>query len=432
VNSYRKNLKQKYPDCWKWISLAGRLQGELTEIEANLLFQLARARTPSAGPLIVELGAWQGKTSLLLAAGLRGKARPRVVSFQRGFLDPRAFQRVLRRCNLAHVIETVDPSPDGRSNWKDCIDLLFINVTEDYDALRREFLLWSPFVKPAGIVVLSAVPQNLPALCRLIAEDLQGPQYTDLRQVNGLAWAAAAADGIDWNPGPDTARLQDYMRRSAQEIARNRHAIRALRRSWSWRLTAPLRLGIAAAHAMAGLLTSFGSGSPKSRIVGLFQWMVYRKQVHASGLLDERYYRANHTGAAWSRATPLLHFFVCGASAGDNPNELFDVAYYRGRYPDVARSWVNPLVHYLKNGAYEGRDPHPHFDSSFYLEQNHDVRAGRLNPLAHYLAPGIAEGRDPNPWFDTSEYLEQNPEVVDFALNPLAHQACSNRHLCSR
>jgi hypothetical protein len=115
---------------------------------------------------------------------------------------------------------------------------------------------------------------------------------------------------------------------------------------------------------------------------------------------------------------PLLHFFVCGASEGKNPNELFDLDFYTRCYPDVARSGVNPLIHYLRTGAYEGRDPHPHFDSSFYLEQNPDVREGRLNPLAHYLAPGIAEGRDPNPWFDTSEYLEQNPDVVTFGSEP--------------
>jgi len=419
VNSYRADLKQKYPDCWRWISLARRIPGQLTENEANLLFQLARTRTPLVDPVLVELGAWRGKTSLLLAAGLCGKIRPRLFSIQRtgeagGKPNQQTLHRNLQRCHLGHIVDTTaSRSRDASANWKDCIDILFINATEDYDALDSDLLLWSPFVKLGGSVILhGASPQSL-----------QPPRYSDLRHVDSLAWAVKrqSAASLATPEATYPARLQDYVRRAAKEVAENRHAIQALRRSWSWRLTAPLRLGMETLHAIAGLLTSFGHGSPKARIAGLAQWMLFGRQVRASGLLDERYYRGHHPDVAWARTSPLLHFLVCGASEGKNPNELFDVDYYLGRYPDVAHSGVNPLIHYLKNGAYEGRDPHPYFDSSFYLEQNPDVREGQLNPLGHYLAPGIAEGRDPNPWFDTSEYLEQNPDVAMFGLNPLGH-----------
>jgi hypothetical protein len=42
VNSYRKRLQQKYPDCWQWISLARRLPVQLTENEA-IVFSIAAA-----------------------------------------------------------------------------------------------------------------------------------------------------------------------------------------------------------------------------------------------------------------------------------------------------------------------------------------------------------------------------------------------------
>jgi predicted O-methyltransferase YrrM len=458
VNSYRANLKLQYPDCWQWISLARRIPGQLTENEANVLFQLARTRTPAIDPVIVELGAWRGKTSLLLAAGLRGKIRPRLFSIQHtseggGKRDQQALHRNLRRCHLGHIAETIaGDSRDASSNWKDCIDILFINATQDYDALHSGLLLWAPFVKLGGIVILHGISP----------ESLQPPRYSDLRHVDKLVWAVTTLPAVltEQLPYHDArseqhledatelaiARLQDQVRRGANEFLENRHAIQALRRSWSWRLTAPLRLGIETLQAIAGVLASFGSGSPKSRIAGLVQWILFGRQVRASGLLDERYYRDQHPGVAWARTSPLLHFLVCGASEGKNPNELFHVDYYLRRYSDVASSGVNPLIHYLRNGAYEGRDPHPYFESSFYLAQNPDVREGHLNPLAHYLAPGIAEGRDPNPWFETSEYLEQNPEVATFGLNPLVrylaethfieetHRAepQSNRRLCSQ
>jgi len=503
VNSYKKNLKQKYPDCWQWISLAGRIPGQLSEREAYLLFQLARARTPSVDPVIVELGARRGRTSLLLAAGLCGKTGPRLFSFQSmtadghaaSTLDWKAFHRILQRCRLRHIVEAtpvVEATPAHSrgvpGNWKDEIDILLIDATEDCNVLRGDLLLWLRFVRLGGIVVLHGSTAQFPAL--------QPPQYGDLRQVDSLTWAvkecadasvnlpgATGLAGLDTSlgePVPSSqelqrlqcllnrsteamlhlnavpagvesgasnqidhlehtaqmarARLQDYLRRGAKELAENRHAIQALRRSWSWRLTRPLRLGIETGQAITGFLGSLHNGRAKARIAGLTDWMRFGSEVRASNLFDERYYQEHHRDVGWARTNPMLHFFVCGASEGGNPNELFDIEYYLGRYPEVARSGVNPLLHYLRGGAYEGRDPHPHFDSSFYLEQNPDVREGRLNPLAHYLAPGIAEGRDPNPWFDTSEYLEQNPDVAIFGLNPLAHQleVWTTHHACSQ
>ncbi len=431
-----------------------------------MLFHLARMRTPSIDPVIVELGAWRGKTSLLLAAGLCGKVGARLVVAQRAGAeeaqsDQQTLHRNLHRCRLGHMLKT---TVEDR-NWTEGIDILFVNGPADPSQ-------WSPFVKMGGIVILHGVSPE-------VAENLQPPIFGEFRRVENLAWAVkqcaasmgnsnAAVDPIQYllsrsteamlhlNPIPgaleeqlphqdariqrleDTtevaiARLQDYVRRAANELAEDRHAVQALHRSWSWRLTAPLRRSIEMLQASIGLLTSFRDGSPKARCKGLAQWILFGRQVRASGLLDERYYRDRYRDAAWARSSPLLHFLVRGASEGNNPNELFDIGYYLGCYPDVAQSGVNPLVHYLRNGADEGRNPHPYFNSSFYLEQNPDVREDGLNPLAHYLAPGIAEGRDPNPWFDTSEYLERNPDVAMFGLNPLVHCAEGTlQGLCSR
>jgi predicted O-methyltransferase YrrM len=416
VNSYRKRLKQIYPDCWQWISLARRFPGQLTENEAASLFQLARARTPFVDPAIVELGACRGKSTLLLAAGLRGKTRSRLFSFP-GISDSGDGARNFQRCRLEHIVDIMMlDSRDAAASWNTGIDILFISATDDNDTLRSHLSLWSPFVRAGGIVALHGASAQSRALL------LPASHYSDFRHVDGLAWAVKQC-GDAAQQEMSSAKLQDFVGRAARERAEHRHALQALRRSWSWRLTAPLRLGIETLDAIGGVVSSFGHGSPKTRMIGLAQWLWFGRQIRSSGLLDEHFYRDTHAGVGWARSSPLLHFFVLGASEGNQPNALFDIEYYRGRYPDVAQSAMNPLVHYLRSGAYEGRDPHPHFDSSFYLEQNPDVREGRFNPLAHYLAPGIAEGRDPNPWFDTSEYLEQNPDVAVFGLNPLAHQA---------
>ena len=244
-----------------------------------------------------------------------------------------------------------------------------------------------------------------------------------------------AAHGVEvGNSGEETAdysvrRLYCHLQLAAREMAENRHAIRVLGDSWSWRLTGPLRAVLDFFVNVGGLARTAGFGLlRKSRISGLAQWMLFGRRIRNSGLFDGPYYLVHNSSVAELGINPLLHFFVLGAAEECNPHALFDTRYYCEHNPDVARSAINPLVHFLLWGAYESRDPHPQFDSSFYLEQNPDVREGGINPLVHYLAPGIAEGRDPNPWFDTSAYLDQNPDVAAFGWNPLAHHVEHNPH----
>jgi glycosyltransferase involved in cell wall biosynthesis/SAM-dependent methyltransferase len=228
------------------------------------------------------------------------------------------------------------------------------------------------------------------------------------------------ADLTDWDS--KLTRKTNDVRRLSNELAESNHALRALRGSWSWKLTAPLRFTLDVLFIIRrGKRRTEGGPTAVSRLAGLAQWLWRGRLVKASGLFDGQYYLQQNPDVIESRLNPLLHFFIFGAAEKRNPHPLFDVSYYLSQNPDIAKSGINPLLHYLCWGAYEDRNPHPHFDSGFYLTQNPDVRAARLNPLAHYMGPGVAEGRDPSVWFDTSEYLENNPEVALRGLNPLVH-----------
>jgi len=756
MNLQKRRLKKDYPHAWRWISLARRISGWLTDGEANALFEIARLRAPERDPVIVELGSWQGKSSILLAAGVRGKPNALVycvdpfgvdedpdiqakhysplIDTMRHSLEE-GFQRNVRRCGVGNIVRALKGySYEVVRSWKDPIDVLFIDASHVYENVHRDFVAWSPFVKVGGIVILHDIQAAWPGPSRVMAEDLQPPQYADLEQVDSLAWAVkqpcdpgaisstarsrvvvtrvdfearlreiarlsevadrlgaaeagiarltgeleaarseAAARGLETARltgeleaarseaaarGLETARLtgelaaarseaaargleiarlngeleaarseaareaqgleisrrqndrllaelsgvhkrvdrlldelihrwaetrqlageleerriqvgelstrivgQDleigrlsnelsvrnietrrlFMRVTARksELVRLREEVRsrkeecvrlsqalaaqaatqelelaAFRNSLTWRLTQPMRrwvgwlngLGVqgrrtirilrssglfdreyylaqnpdvAAAHldpirhfvkcgaaegrdpsclfdtsayiqshpelAASGmnpllhyLLHEAADRNPntaaegtkskgksrfprRAKAVGFAQWLLFKRQVRASGLFDERYYLEHNPDVVQRKIDPLLHFFVFGALEGRSPHYLFDVRYYRECNSDLGGSMVNPLVHYLRWGAYEGRDPHPHFDSSFYLERNSDVREMHLNPLAHYLAQGIVECRDPNPWFDASAYLERNPHICALGVDPLVH-----------
>jgi len=107
--------------------------------------------------------------------------------------------------------------------------------------------------------------------------------------------------------------------------------------------------------------------------------------------------------------------------AGKHARALFDPEFYLQQYPDVVESGLDPYSHYKRFGAVEGRDPNPMFDTKWYLERYPDVRESGINPLLHYLIHGSKENRDPHPLFSTSWYLQQNPEVGEQKINPLQH-----------
>lgn len=173
------------------------------------------------------------------------------------------------------------------------------------------------------------------------------------------------------------ARLEYLLAEAAQLAEQRKRLLNAVKRSRSWRLTAPLR--------RLGLL-----GRRDKRI--------FKRQKSKIGALP-------------------------GSDDGGRPREttdlrtLFDAAWYVERYKDVAASEVDPWRHYVESGAAELRDPNPFFAARWYLESNQDVAAAGVDPFVHYVQLGAAELRDPSPQFHALFYVREHPEA---RANPLA------------
>ncbi len=226
--------------------------------------------------------------------------------------------------------------------------------------------------------------------------------------------------------------IEERLYLAAKEIAENRHALKALHHSWSWRLTAPLRALVEWCRILSLTLRHGARGFwQRRRWFGFMQWLRYGLAIRSSHLFDEPYYLAQNPDVAWLGINPLLHYFVFGSAENRKPNCLFDGDFYRKYNPDVALSMMNPLLHYWKWGALEGRNPHPEFDSRYYLAQCPQLHQENWNPLAHFLGPGVVEGRNPTPWFNTIAYLERNPAAAALGVNPVVHYVEHNSR-CSR
>jgi hypothetical protein len=58
--------------------MSDNIQGFLSPAEGNALYCLARDFTPQENAVVVELGSWKGKSSVMIAGGLLAKQAPRL------------------------------------------------------------------------------------------------------------------------------------------------------------------------------------------------------------------------------------------------------------------------------------------------------------------------------------------------------------------
>jgi hypothetical protein len=242
-----------------------------------------------------------------------------------------------------------------------------------------------------------------------------------------LASRAKPVDGLGSSTDGTFRVFEKRLGAAARELAENRHALEALRNSWSWRVTAPLRALVVWGRVFYRVFRC----RPR-HLAGFIQWAKYGRSIRASRLFDDRYYLIQHPDVAQAGLNPLLHYCVFGARENRWPNCLFDGEYYCQSNLAVAGSRENPLVHYLKRGAYEGCNPHPQFDSTYYLTQYPESRQEGWNPLAHFLGPGIVEGCNPNSRFDTLACLQQNPELAALGVNPVLYYLAHNPYVLGR
>jgi hypothetical protein len=185
--------------------------------------------------------------------------------------------------------------------------------------------------------------------------------------------------------------------------------IQQFRTSMSWRITRPLRdlrsllIRIRDIPSRSGLrarlwatLNVRRSNQPHLRGHPSEVLLLHggeAKEIAASGLFDEAYYRAMFPGERI--ADPISHYLRIGHKLGINPNPLFDADYYSTLYAAHIAEGENPFVHFVRSGSKKCLDPSRLFQASCYRDAHADVAGGTLSPLAHYLQIGRIEKRLP-------------------------------------
>jgi hypothetical protein len=115
-----------------------------------------------------------------------------------------------------------------------------------------------------------------------------------------------------------------------------------LKKSISWKITAPLRLP-------NQLLKKL---SKQERVL-----RNQRKIILKSGLFDEDFYLKTYPDVANAKIDPIRHYLEQGAQEMRNPNEIFNTKSYFLKYSDATdqASQHNPLLNHIIHETNEGR-----------------------------------------------------------------------------
>ncbi len=148
------------------------IDGWLSEGEAMALYDIALG-LPEHEPVVVEIGSWLGKSSVILAKGMRKKSNSTLycidpfdatgdilsrsdynqrVKKVRGTLKETFTSNVTKSGVYRYIKILEGKSYDFVEQWNKEIDFLFIDGDHSYEATLRDFLSWNKFIKTGGYI----------------------------------------------------------------------------------------------------------------------------------------------------------------------------------------------------------------------------------------------------------------------------------------
>ena len=190
------------------------IDGWLTVDEAIALFELAN-KLPNVQPRALEIGCWQGKSTVCIAQGLRNKSGAQLTCIdpfdasgdneskdmygeRKNDLDGplrRAFEDNLKHADVRDLVSVrVGFSHELVAAVDDSLDLLFLDGDHSYLAIRRDFEDWSPKIKAGGYLAMHDVVHAVHEGPRRVVEELiaNEPQWTEQRYVDSMFVARKA------------------------------------------------------------------------------------------------------------------------------------------------------------------------------------------------------------------------------------------------
>ena len=157
--------------------LTSKVEGGLRAGEGRLLYRLAEEA--DAGGCIVEIGSWQGKSTIWLAASARVPLftidpHTETSTHAQGQNTEAVLRRNLAAARVSDRVEViVSTSEEAVVGWERPISLLWIDGDHSYEGVRRDYLLWGGYVANGGVIAFHDT-FTTPGPARFVSEFIVG------------------------------------------------------------------------------------------------------------------------------------------------------------------------------------------------------------------------------------------------------------------
>jgi predicted O-methyltransferase YrrM len=180
------------------------VEGWLADDEAELLLECAMqaASHASSNPVIVEVGSYCGKSTILFGLTLKalGRQQGRVIAIDAHdgrvtTVDQRVaslgptLQRFISNIEDAGVADVVVPAVHRAEEigWTDTIDLLFVDGLHDYSSVASDFSHLGRWIRPGGLAAFHDCGDHFPDVKRLVGEVVASGTFRPVTQVGSVA-----------------------------------------------------------------------------------------------------------------------------------------------------------------------------------------------------------------------------------------------------
>ncbi|MCY4643877.1 MAG: class I SAM-dependent methyltransferase [Bacteriovoracales bacterium] len=197
--------------------LTDAIEGWFSAEEGRAFYHIAKSC--SDGSAIVEIGSWQGKSTVWIAKGI--KASQKEIKFYA--IDPHigskehqkgekvwTFEKFKENMAKASVEDVVTPlvkySDDALKDVERGIDFLFIDGAHDYESVKNDFVGWFPKVNDGGMIAFH--DSTWPGVKRVLTEMVYPHEFvTQAKMVQGTTIVTKSGQKANF-----TQRLQKRLR----------------------------------------------------------------------------------------------------------------------------------------------------------------------------------------------------------------------------
>ncbi len=166
--------------------------GWMTGAEGRILYDLAK-HAPRGG-VIVEIGSYQGKSTIWLARGSRAGNQLQVYAIDPHEDKPENFDKFRSFIARAGVESLVTPirklSHDAARDFSEPVSMIFIDGAHEYEPVKNDFELWFPKVVENGIMAFHDTIDNQWGSTRVVRKYIyRSRRFREIGLVDSITYA---------------------------------------------------------------------------------------------------------------------------------------------------------------------------------------------------------------------------------------------------